>query len=50
MNLSLMKGLLANLLQGSGRIVPVLGWHQAYLDDERADGFLPDINDVDYWS
>jgi hypothetical protein len=28
----------ARLLQGSGKLVPTLGWHRAVKDDERADG------------
>jgi hypothetical protein len=32
------RGLRANLLQGSGKVVSVRGWHRARKDDERADG------------
>ena len=32
------RGARANLLQGSGKVVPVRGWRRAHKDDERADG------------
>ena len=32
------RELRANLLQGSGKVVPVPGWHRAGKDDERTDG------------
>ena len=36
--ISARRGVRANLLQGSGKVVSVRGWHRAHKDDERADG------------
>ena len=44
------RGLQTSVLQGSGRLVPVFGWHQAQSGRRKNGRVKPNVSSVHYWS